>query len=348
MGLSIIVPCYNVEDYVEECLDSLVSQQFGGMELIVIDDASTDGTWNRIDRYRELPFVKLVKFKKNQGLGAVRNHGIKLARGDFLLFVDSDDWLQNDALGKLLSCVRNTETDLVFFDYARSYRRAGEFASPYRKLFDKTESSKSTFEKKDLLLDFPPMACFKVYRRGFILESGILFGEGFYEDISWSYPLTLLANRIELLPDVLYFYRQRRGSILKRKDDRHLDLITEYSKVLKYGKELQGGLFSSKLVAKAAAHYESILFVLSRRLSWKGLRKFFEQVQTQLLDLSPEERNVVINSAESAPSANRRRIIMECSYNRYLVAFLWFKMTYLITRPLQLINTYFSERNLKA
>jgi len=344
--ISVIVPCYNVEPYVEDCLDSLIHQTTNVIELIVVDDASTDGTWKKIEKYEQLPFVTTVKLETNGGLGAARNRGISLSRGDYLLFVDSDDWLVAGALDKLASFIDSRQPDLVFFDYARVYPRVGMIASPYFDLFENAALAQSEEERKTLLLGFPPMAWFKLYRRAFIADSGIEFGVGFYEDISWTYPLTLLAERIEVIPDVLYCYRQREGSILKSKGDRHLDLIAEYSKVLGYGRNLESGRYENQIISKMVAHFELMLFEFSRRLDWTSLRLFFDHAHSQLSSLELAARQHALDSAPSKASVRRRQSILEGNFSEYLKALVAFKFMYSFRRPFNLARTYFSSRRI--
>ena len=191
------------------------------------------------------------------------------------------------------------------------------------------------------------MAWFKLYRRGFITDSGIEFGVGFYEDISWTYPLTLLAAKIEVIPEVLYCYRQREGSILKSKGDRHLDLITEYAKVLGYGRNLESGRYENQIISKMAAHFELMLFEFSRRLDWPSLRRFFDHAHSQLSSLEVPARQHALDSAPSKASARRRQSILEGNFPEYLMEFVAFKFTHSFRRPFNLAKTYFSSRRVK-
>ena len=342
--ISVIIPCYNVEEYVEQCLDSIVDQQVTGLEIIVIDDASTDGTWERLRKYQELDFVRLLKLEKNVGLGGARNVGIGLSQGDYLLFLDSDDWLVDGALEELSHCAQRSTPDLIFFNYARVYGKAGAFAGPYDDLFKSVDQCVRPEDKNALLLDFPTMAWIKLYRRAFVLQSGIVFGDGFYEDVNWSYSLTILARKIEMLPVVLYCYRQRSGSILTSKDERHLDLIQEYEKLFKLANELEDDRYRKKLASKAIEHYEVTLFVRSRRFSWAGMRRFFLKAHEQMSTLAPEEIAHVISDSSSWAVALKRRVLLRGGSTSFFACFIIFRIAYFATRPFKLFKTYFSTR----
>ena len=102
--VSIIVPIYNVKPYLKRCIDSLISQTYSNMEIIMIDDCSTDGSKTIAEQYSSTyPFCKLLSHKQNKGLAGSRNSGVKKAEGEWLFFVDSDDWIHADTLKLLVS-----------------------------------------------------------------------------------------------------------------------------------------------------------------------------------------------------------------------------------------------------
>src|SRR6185437_2989393 len=111
--ISVIVPFYNVENYLAECLDSILGQSFAHFEVLLVDDGSPDGSRSIAERYvARDPRVRLLT-RPNGGLGAARNTGVRSARGEFLTFVDSDDLLPDDALLRLVDCGRRTGSDMV-------------------------------------------------------------------------------------------------------------------------------------------------------------------------------------------------------------------------------------------
>lgn len=118
--ISVIVPVYNVEPYLQKCLDSVVGQTYQNMEILIIDDGSTDGSGKVCDEYKKDERVK-VFHTKNRGLSAARNLGLDNATGDWIVFVDSDDWVDVDAFEIALSVAKYQKADLVFWGYVKEY-----------------------------------------------------------------------------------------------------------------------------------------------------------------------------------------------------------------------------------
>ena len=110
--LSVVLPVYNVESYVSKCIDSILNQTFKDFELIIIDDGSTDSSSAICEHYKNIDSrIQLIK-QKNQGLSAARNHGIQLAQGEFISFIDSDDWIDSTMYADLLSLI-TSDVDIV-------------------------------------------------------------------------------------------------------------------------------------------------------------------------------------------------------------------------------------------
>ena len=120
--VSVIVPVYNVEDYIEECLESLVNQTLEDIEIIVVNDGSPDNSQKIIDKYVEKYPNKIKSFiKENGGQGSARNLGIENSNGEYLSFVDSDDWLDKCALEKMYYIAKNNDSDIVICDMIDHY-----------------------------------------------------------------------------------------------------------------------------------------------------------------------------------------------------------------------------------
>ncbi len=120
MKVSIIVPIYNVEKYIKRCVDSIVGQTYYNLEIILVDDGSKDNCGVIIDEYAKNDERILVIHKKNGGLSSARNNGLKLAKGDYILFVDGDDYIDKYCVEKLISVIES-DTDIVLFPYIREY-----------------------------------------------------------------------------------------------------------------------------------------------------------------------------------------------------------------------------------
>ncbi|UOB12503.1 bifunctional glycosyltransferase family 2 protein/CDP-glycerol:glycerophosphate glycerophosphotransferase [Streptomyces sp. HP-A2021] len=234
---SVIVPAYQVQAYLHECLESVLSQSCPDLELIVVDDCSPDACGAIIDEFAARDArVHPVHLQENVGLGRARNAGVTHASGDYLLFLDSDDTLTPDALRSIADRLKETgDPDVLVFDYARTYW-TGE-AVRNQGALQLTEQGPAPFRLEDRpgLLRLLMVAWNKAYRREFVEEKGFAFPPGYYEDTPWTYPVLMTAESIATLDRVCVHYRQRRqGSILRTTSERHFDVFEQYDRVFAY------------------------------------------------------------------------------------------------------------------
>ncbi|MFF8228612.1 bifunctional glycosyltransferase/CDP-glycerol:glycerophosphate glycerophosphotransferase [Streptomyces caelestis] len=237
---SVIVPAYQVQAYLHECLESVLSQSCPDLELIVVDDCSPDACGAIIDEFAARDArVHPVHLPENIGLGRARNAGVARASGDYLLFLDSDDTLTPDALRSIADRLKETgDPDVLVFDYARTYW-TGE-AVRNQAALQLTEQGPAPFRLEDRpgLLRLLMVAWNKAYRREFVEEQGFAFPPGYYEDTPWTYPVLMTAESIATLDRVCVHYRQRRqGSILRTTSERHFDVFEQYDRLFAYLEE---------------------------------------------------------------------------------------------------------------
>ena len=226
MQISIIIPCYNVERYLPLCLDSVLRQTFrGSKEIILIDDGSTDSTGLICDSFKQTYEFSLVFHEENKGLSEARNRGIMAASGDWLLFLDADDWLAPDALKSLLEYAETQPCDMVVGSFYYAY-------DSYLLYDDRWFKNRTPFvinredAMRELILQhyFKNFAWGKLYRTQTVKEH--LFRPGvFFEDVYWQHLIIHEAHRIGVIPRPIYFYRQRSDSISGRFSERNLDLL---------------------------------------------------------------------------------------------------------------------------
>ncbi|MFF9058600.1 CDP-glycerol glycerophosphotransferase family protein [Streptomyces sp. NPDC014882] len=234
---SVIVPAYKVQAYLHECLESVLSQSFTDLELIAVDDRSPDACGEIIDEFAARdPRVRALHLPENAGLGGARNAGIALARGDYLLFLDSDDTLTPGALRAVADRLKDTgEPDVLVYDYATAFwtgeTERGRFAEHL------TERGPAPFRLEDRpgLLRVLMVAWNKAYRREFVERTGLTFPPGYYEDTPWTYPALLTAGSIATLDRVCVHYRRRRvGNILSTTSRRHFDVLDQYDRLFAF------------------------------------------------------------------------------------------------------------------
>lgn len=219
---SVIISTYNVENFIKRAIDSVLLQDYDNYEIIVVEDKSTDNTLDRILEYGEK--IRLIKNEKNLGLGAVRNIGIKKAKGEYIVHLDGDDTLyDNNTLSKIDNLIGNNKPDIVFLGYL-------EMNGNNR--FRLSSKQNSTKEAR-ILCD----ACFaipsKVFRRKFLIDESIEFvTDIYYEDMVYSIETVIYANNT-IWGDfpIFKYYRNRQGSITTKPSIRR---CTDMYKMLGY------------------------------------------------------------------------------------------------------------------
>lgn len=214
--ISVIVPVYNVNQYLKRCVDSIIKQSFEDYEVCLIDDGSTDGSELQCDLYATKYKERVRVFhQKNQGLGGARNTGIKAARGDYLFFVDSDDYISDDCLSLLVNEIIQRRPDLLIFNF-KKIDETGRSKGVYSDKFIEYKPGMLSCQIKniqELLLSFPS-AWNKVFKRSLFTNYNICFpSKVWYEDIRTVLKVYQVAKRIFYLNQTLYYYVERKGSI---------------------------------------------------------------------------------------------------------------------------------------
>lgn len=216
--LSFILPIYKVEAYLPQCVDSILSQATDACEIILVDDGSPDGCGAICDRYAEEHAIVSVIHKANGGLSDARNAGFAQARGEYVLFVDSDDYLEEGAVEKILRWIDTTQADVAFL-VSRKVYPDGTSEPMGEELVREKILDKSRLDVLRFLVTcpkFPASAWGKIYRRRFLVEQGMTFPNDrrLSEDLMYSLDLFLTADHFDYLDFPYYCYRQNReGSI---------------------------------------------------------------------------------------------------------------------------------------
>lgn len=226
MEFSVIIPCYKVEAYLPECLDSLLNQSFCDWEAIIVDDGSPDRCGEIADEYAQKDSRFKVVHQQNGGLSAARNTGISLAKGDFVLFLDSDDMLNPDAL-TILSDYISDDTDVISFGSEHFYSdEDGRLVANEAFNHCCRKKYQSGIEYLDYFVESrgwgPSAACFYCWRRDFLIREHLLFPVGLLHEDELFVPIALYrAICVITLPEILYRYRMREGSIGHSQSLRH-------------------------------------------------------------------------------------------------------------------------------
>ena len=220
---SIIIPIYNVEDYLRECLDSILNQSEGmSLEVLLIDDGSKDSSGAIAKEYeKNYPDIFKYYIKENGGLSDARNYGIPYASKEYTFFIDSDDYLTDDALAVLKEVVDNEHPDVITFNYIKIWSDHKEDV--------KDISNDSGFITNNEYLMLNPAAWNKVIKTSILKESNILFPKGlWYEDRATTGSYVNYCHAIYYCNEYLYMYRQRENSIMlqTKYNPKMMDILT--------------------------------------------------------------------------------------------------------------------------
>ena len=229
--VSIIIPVYNTEQYLRQCLDSVINQTFKNIEIIVINDGSTDGSLNVLQAYQKKYFnIKIIN-QTNKGYSEVRNIGLRIASGDYIGFVDSDDFIEKTMFEKLVNKAIETNADIISCNYYMLYGKGKrEILISSNNIMQIKRLEKSLFSfigAEELLLD-EAFIWNRIYKKELLINNNIEFSveTPFMEDTLFHRRALLSSKKIIYIPDVLYFYRKNRiGAQTTLKDKRNFTVF---------------------------------------------------------------------------------------------------------------------------
>lgn len=208
LKISVIVPVYNTEKYLSKCLDSIVNQTFKDFEIIVINDGSTDGSGDIIKAYSQ-KYSNVYGFEKeNGGMSLARNFGLSKARGEYIFFVDSDDYIAKDSLEKMYHKAKRDDLDIVVCDSINVYENKEVYIHSNLHYSDDTIRN---------YLIAAPMACTRLFKR-YIFDKVKFKAGTFYEDLELTPGLITITHKIGFLEEGLYYYVQRHGSVMRQRE----------------------------------------------------------------------------------------------------------------------------------
>lgn len=235
MKLSVIIPVYNVENYLSKCIESVLCPELEDYEIITVNDGSTDSSPEICAEYAaRYPGIVVNVNKENGGLGSARNAGIEAARGEYLLFLDSDDYICENGIKEIYSCLAE-DFDIAIFDFVTVDESGRQM------LYTKGSGRQGTFSFDEYpeLLHYPPNACNKIWKRELFADNGVAFPPRvWFEDLHTCPKLYLHAEKMLYFPKGWYNYLQRKGSITNTKNPaRNLEIIGAVDSVCDYYKE---------------------------------------------------------------------------------------------------------------
>lgn len=228
--ISVIIPVYNVEKYIQKCLDSIINQTYTNTEIICIDDGSTDNSLEILNNYAKNDDRFVIITQKNQGQGVARNNAIKIAKGEYIICVDSDDWIESDSLEKLYNFAAEKNADVVRFDYKLIYENAKNtqevlFDDEIKKDYGFAIENKEAYnykmfmgKKLGVMRRLGLATCNYFIKRDFINRFDIKFAPSrLGEDHLFALGILFCAKEIYYLKETFYCYRMREGSAIHSK-----------------------------------------------------------------------------------------------------------------------------------
>jgi glycosyltransferase involved in cell wall biosynthesis len=228
--ISVIVPIYNVEKYLERCLDSIIVQTYRNFEIIAVNDGSTDNSLSILNRYaRNDDRIRIIN-QKNKGLSGARNSAIKVSNGRYLIFVDSDDTIEKSLFEDVLKFALANDLDMVTYGYTKLSEDNNIIAKP---IFNDGILNQNSARHLMVSLSISPMACNKLYKRKLFADANIYYPPGLlHEDIGTTYKLVWGAKRVGQLPNSYYNWIVRGDSITSSVTKKHIaDTFRQFNEI---------------------------------------------------------------------------------------------------------------------
>ncbi|MFA7083381.1 MAG: glycosyltransferase [Arcobacteraceae bacterium] len=219
--ISVIIPVYNVERYLHTCLASVIAQTFKDIEIICIDDASADDSFKIIKEFQSKDSrIIILQNAKNKGLGYSRNEGIKKAKGEYILFLDSDDFISSDLLEKTYALAQKENSDIVKFRNRR-VQDNGTLTFIVSNIYQ--YGVEKTIVKDIISMKYFSAAWECLYKKTLLIENNLFFPNIYYEDIAIAFKLFYYAKKVSFSNEILYNWRQRKGSITRSITKKHIE-----------------------------------------------------------------------------------------------------------------------------
>ena len=288
--ISIIVPCYNVENYIEKGLNSLINQTLKEIEIILINDGSKDKTIDIIKKYEKQDSRIKVIDKKNEGVSKARNDGIKIASAEYIAFMDSDDWFEENALELMYNKAKENDYDIVACDTKAVYP-------------NKIEYIKSSIEDNQtnnkLMIDAYTVIWNKIYKKELLHDIEFDSELTFCEDVLFLYKIYSKVEKIGSVKQGLYNYLQRQNSLTYTYDEKLYQLIESQERIIKYYKK--GNIFE-KYKEELEYTYVRYLYAtfikrLAKTKNKKEFKKGYKIVKEKVKNMYPNyKKNKYLNN----------------------------------------------------
>ena len=272
MKFSVIIPVYNVESYLKACLDSVLNQTFEDWDAICVNDGSTDNSAAILEEYGLKDSRFKIVNKPNGGLSTARNAGLKAAAGEYVLFLDSDDWLEGNALERVSESLANE--DMLCFSGRRFFEKEGRYHEADQLNPQEYTTGMDYYNENALAVRDFAFVCvvLRAYKREFLLSHDLWFKEGiFHEDNLFTPFACYYAKKVKVINDCLYDYRVRANSITTTGNVKRLrDLLGTANTLAAFFLPKQG--FDKTVVCRSITHHFQSVFVNASQEEKKELK----------------------------------------------------------------------------
>ncbi len=309
--VSIIVPVYNMEKYIERCLDSLLLQDMNRVEILVVDDGSTDETSNIISNYQKrFPNRINYFYKDNEGLSEARNVGIKLAKNEYVMFVDPDDYIEFDLVQNLKKYM-DDNIDLVKYKMRKVDNDGHEIEKISGPVFGKLsgEEAFNTLAFEDVLLD---SACIYLIKKELFIKNNFEFAKGAeHEDFGLIPIIIVKSGNVISIPFYGYNYVQTEGSITRNADytrtlKRFYDALMHYDNMINYIKHQE---ITERTMKNMKTYYTNAILLKLKQLNKEDMKKAIQEIKARKM-----QNNIQINNVKQL----LKRLIIGINIKLYL------------------------------
>ncbi len=291
--VSVIIPVYNVEKYIRQCLESVTNQTLKDIEIIVVNDGTKDNSMKIVEEYLSDERMKIIN-KENGGLSSARNAGIKAAQGKYICFIDSDDFIDNSMMEELYNEIEKTNSDVVESNIFLYDDKTHKVEGRKNKKYNSAEKGSYLWGK------YTTEVCNKIYKKEFLLKNSIFFEEGMiHEDDLFTIRILFSTNKICHIQKSFYYYRINRcGSTMTNVNlEKRLQALQRIvEKIKEYQKMMQTDIFSFLMLKVLEIYYLIEIYEINNEnIKKEKIKELEESIKINWEKLSKEEKEILKN-----------------------------------------------------
>lgn len=311
--ISVIIPVYNVEQYLRQCIDSVLAQSYTNYEILLVDDGSTDNSGAVCDEYLGKDKRIKVIHQKNAGLSEARNRGFDSSNGEYVYFLDSDDWIQPETLSVLVRTAHDENADIVFFDSMSFEDSEKGYQIPQRYIRKHDYSTKKglmIFEQMQKYKEFHSAVPLLFLKKAFLVESGIRFYPGIlYEDMLFTFEVLTKAGKVAQCKEAFYQRRYRNHSITQTKvgEKNFYSSLTVYLELTAFSE--REGIIDNDSVKKYIA-----------RCAYR-LIDIYSQLSPDEKDKNRQQYHLLIDDIKKHDGYGNRALVQRCKSKFHWAAY---------------------------